>query len=75
LSRTIYAAVTPVAFDLLRLVTGGAKVIYDFKHCFGKQFRGYIASVIELKWEQDLESPPFAAHKWFAQSLRMECPD
>ena len=27
------AAVTPLAFDLLRLVTGGAKVIYDFQDC------------------------------------------
>jgi len=28
-----YATVTPLAFDLLRLVTGGAKVIYDFQDC------------------------------------------
>jgi len=28
-----------------------------------KQFRRHVAAVIELKWEQDLESPPSAAHK------------
>jgi len=27
------AAVTPMAFDFLRLVTRGAKVIYDFQDC------------------------------------------
>src|SRR2546423_871002 len=66
-------AVTPVAFNLLSLVTRGAKVIYDFQDCFGEQFGRYIASVIELKWEQDLESPPFAAHKWFCLLRRIEC--
>lgn len=63
-----------MAFDLLGLLTGGAKMIYDFQNCFGKQFGGYIASVIELKWEQDLESPPFAAHTWFSLLRRMGCP-
>ena len=54
---------TPVSLDLLRLVTGRAKVIYDFQDCFSERFGWYVASVIELKWEQDLESPPSAAHK------------
>ena len=53
----------PVSFDLLRLVAGGAKVIHDFQDGLSEQFAGHIPSVIELKWEQDLESPPFAAHK------------
>src|SRR6266446_4480814 len=62
---------TPVSLGFLRLVTRSAKMIYDFQDCFGE----YVASVIELKWEQDLESPLFAAHKWFCLLRRMECPD
>jgi len=62
-----------VSFDLLRLVAGGAKVIHDFQDGLSEQLAGHIPSVIELKWEQDLESPPFAAHIWSSQSRRMGC--
>jgi len=54
------ASMTPMTFDFLSLVTGGTEVIDDLQDCLYKQFRRHVASVIELKWEQDLESPPFA---------------
>ncbi|MGQ0761790.1 MAG: hypothetical protein ACT4OT_07220 [Acidobacteriota bacterium] len=43
-----HTAVTPMTLNLLRLVTCGAKVIYDFQDCFSKQFGRYVASVTEL---------------------------
>jgi hypothetical protein len=63
-----------MAFDFLGLVAGGAKVIYDcFSEQSGRVRHSLLMGVIELKWEQDLESPPFAAHTWFSQSPRREC--
>jgi hypothetical protein len=51
-----YASVTPVTFDLLRLVTG-AKVIYDFQACVGKQ-RGRVRFLLKSLSFSDYLSVP-----------------
>jgi hypothetical protein len=50
-------------------------MIYDFQDSFSKQLAGHVTSIIELKWEQDLESPPLVAHMWSFQLQRMGCSD
>ena len=57
-----YSTLSPMSFDLLRLVAGGAKVIDDLEDCFGQPLTKHRAAIIELKREQHLEAPPFAAH-------------
>jgi hypothetical protein len=59
----LHAAVPPVPFHFLGLVTGSSKTIHDFQHGFAESLRRHIATVIELQWEQHLESPPLVAHK------------
>src|SRR6266545_1018808 len=70
-----HTAVTPVSFDPLRLVTDSPEVIYGLQDSFSKQLAGHVTSIIELKWEQDLESPPLVAHMWSFQLQRMGCSD
>ena len=54
---------TPVPFELLCLVAGGAEVRDDFQDRFRKPLGRHVSPVIELQGEQHLESPPLAAHK------------
>jgi len=44
-------AMPPMSLNLLRLVTGRAKMRYDLENRFGKPFRRNISAIIELKWE------------------------
>jgi hypothetical protein len=44
-------SVTPMTFDLLSLIAGCAKVIYDFQHRVSQPFRGYFSTVVELEWK------------------------
>jgi hypothetical protein len=52
----------PMSLDFLRLVAGGSELIDNFKYCFSQQVGWNVATVVELEWEQHLESPPPAAH-------------
>ena len=40
-----------MSLNLLRLITGRAKMRYDLENRFGKPFRRNIPAIIELKWE------------------------
>ena len=57
--------VTPVPFDFLSFLAGGAEVIRYFQDRFSQPLAGHVSSVIKLKGKQHLESPPVAAHRWF----------
>ena len=64
-----HTAVAPVALQLLSLVTGSAEVVDDFQDGFCQPLGRDIPTIIELKREQHLESPPVAAHRWFCPRL------
>ena len=58
-----HAALTPMAFDLLRFVADRAEVIYDLQHRLRQPLARHFTPVIELKRKQYLESPLSAAHR------------
>jgi hypothetical protein len=60
-----YAAVPPMPFHFLRLVTYCTEMIYHFKNRIGEPLRWHITTVIELERKQHLESPPLAVHRSF----------
>jgi hypothetical protein len=56
-------ALSPMAFDFLSFVAGGAELLDDFEEGVSEPLGGDVAAVVELEREQHLESPPLAAHK------------
>src|ERR1043165_6351857 len=57
-----HALLPPMPFDLLCFVARRSKVLDNFHYCFSQPLGRNLCAVVELEWEQHLESPPLAGH-------------
>ena len=54
--------VPPLSLDVLGFVARGAELLDDLQDRISQPLGRNVAPVVELKWQQYLESPPPAAH-------------